>query len=75
MRVSAGEIRRRWGSGYLGDMLISDNSPAKPSLEIELPFSLGHKLGEYRFTQFASEYKNSGQTIYGGGRRLGTPSR
>ncbi len=70
LRVSAGEIRRRWGSGYLGDMLISDNSPAKPSLEIELPFSLGHTLGDYRFTQFESEYRNSGQTIYGGGRRL-----
>ncbi len=70
LRVSAGEIRRRWGSGYLGDMLISDNSPAKPSLEIELPFSLGHTLGDYRLTQFESEYKNSGQTIYEGGRRL-----
>lgn len=69
-RVSAGEIRRRWGSGYLGDMLVSDNSPARPSLEVELPFSLGHTFGDYRFTQFASEYKNSGQTIYGGGRRL-----
>jgi len=73
-RVSAGEIRRRWGSGYLGDMLIGDSSPARPSLEIELPFSLGHSLGEYRFTQFASVYKNSGQTIYQGGRRLEHPA-
>lgn len=70
LRVSAGEIRRRWGSGYLGDMLLSDNSPARPSLEIELPFSLGHTLGEYRLTQFESVYKNNGQTIYAGGRRL-----
>ncbi len=74
VRVSAGEIRRRWGSGYLGDMLISDNSPAKPSLEIELPFSLGHTLGEYRLTQFEAVYKNSGQTIYEGGRRLEHPA-
>ncbi len=70
LRVSAGEIRRRWGSGYLGDMLISDDSPAKPSLEIELPFSLGRTLGDYRLTQFESEYRNSGRTIYEGGRRL-----
>ena len=74
VRVSAGEIRRRWGSGYAGDMLISDNSPAKPSLEIELPFSLGHTLGEYRLTQFEAVYKNSGQTIYEGGRRLEHPA-
>ena len=73
LRVTAGEIRQRWGSGYLGDMLISDNSPARPTLEIELPFSLGHTLGDYRFTQFLSEYRNSGQTIYEGGRRLEHP--
>ena len=74
VRVSAGEMRRRWGSGYLGDMLIGDSSPARPSLEVETPFSLGHALGEYRFTQFASVYKNSGQTIYEGGRRLEHPA-
>jgi len=73
LRVTVGELRQRWGSGYLGDMLISDNSPARPTLEVELPFSLGHTLGAYRFTQFASEYRNSGQNIYEGGRRLEHP--
>ena len=73
LRVTAGELRQRWGSGYLGDMLVSDNSPARPTLEIELPFSLGHALGNYRFTQFISEYRNSGQNIYEGGRRLEHP--
>ncbi len=73
LRLTVGELRRRWGSGYLGDMLISDNSPARPTLEIDLPFSLGHTLGSYRFTQFESEYKNSGRTIYEGGRRLEHP--
>ncbi len=73
LRVTAGELRQRWGSGYLGDMLISDNSPARPTLEIELPFSLGHALGSYRFTQFESEYRNSGQDIYEGGRRIEHP--
>ena len=74
VRISAGEMRRRWGSGYLGDMLIGDSSPARPSLEIELPFSLGRTLGAYRLTQFESEYRNSGQTIYEGGRRLEHPA-
>jgi len=74
LRVTAGELRQRWGSGYLGDMLISDNSPARPTLEVELPFSLGHALGNYRFTQFLSEYRNSGQTIYEGGRRVEHPA-
>ncbi len=70
LRVTAGELRQRWGSGYLGDMLVSDNSPSRPTLEVELPFSLGRTLGAYRFIQFESEYKNSGQTIYEGGRRI-----
>jgi len=73
LRLTVGELRQRWGSGYLGDMLISDNSPARPTLEIDLPFSLGYTLGSYRFTQFESEYKNSGRTIYEGGRRLEHP--
>lgn len=73
LRLTVGELRRRWGSGYLGDMLVSDNSPARPTLEIELPFSLGRTLGSYRFTQFESEYRNSGQTIYEGGRRVEHP--
>ena len=73
LRVTAGELRQRWGSGYLGDMLISDNSPARPTLEVELPFSLGRTLGFYRFTQFESEYRNSGQTLYEGGRRVEHP--
>ncbi|MGI4789020.1 MAG: hypothetical protein ACRYFS_09240 [Janthinobacterium lividum] len=72
-RVTAGKLRQRWGSGYLGDMLVSDNSPARPTLEIELPFSLGHVLGDYRYTQFESLYRNSGQDIYEGGRRLEHP--
>ena len=73
LRVTAGELRQRWGGGYLGDMLVSDNSPAHPTLEIELPFSLGHALGDYRFTQFISEYRNSGQRVYEGGRRVEHP--
>ena len=66
LRVTLGELRQRWGSGYRGDLLLSDNAPARPTLQVELPFSLGHRLGDYRFTQFLSRYRNGGQTIYGG---------
>ena len=75
LRVTLGKLRRRWGSGYAGDLLVSDTAPARPTLEVELPFSLGHALGEYRFTQSASVYHNGGQTIYQGERRLETPPR
>ncbi len=27
LRVTLGELRQRWGSGYQGDMLVSDNAP------------------------------------------------
>ena len=73
LRVTLGELRQRWGSGYRGDLLLSDNAPARPTLQLELPFSLGRRLGDYRFTQFISRYRNDGRTIYGGDRRLEHP--
>ena len=73
LRVTVGELRQRWGSGYRGDLLLSDTAPARPTLQVELPFSLGRTLGDYRFTQLFSIYRNSGQTIYGGARRMEHP--
>ena len=73
LRVTLGELRQRWGSGYRGDLLLDDNAPARPTLQLELPFSLGHTLGDYRLTQFLSRYSNAGQTIYNGARRLEHP--
>lgn len=70
IRVSAGLMRRRWGAGYRGDVLVSDNAPARPSLEVTLPFYLGRTLGSYTFRQYEAKYSNSGRTIYQGGRRL-----
>ena len=37
IRASAGLIRRRWGPGYRGDMLVSDTSPARPSAGTRTP--------------------------------------
>ncbi len=73
LRVTAGLLRQRWGDGYRGDLLVNDNSPARPTLEAEIPFSLGHLLGSYRFTQYEQTYRNSGRTVYEGGRRLEHP--
>jgi len=73
LRVTLGELRQRWGSGYRGDLLQSDNAPARPTLQLELPFSLGHTLGDYRLTQLLSRYSNAGRTLYNGARRLEHP--
>lgn len=73
LRVTLGELRQRWGSGYRGDLLLGDNAPARPTLQLELPFSLGRTLGDYRLTQFLSRYSNAGRTIYNGARRLEHP--
>ena len=70
LRVTLGELRQRWGSGYRGDLLLNDNAPARPTLQLELPFSLGRTLGNYRLTQLLSRYSNAGRTIYSGARRL-----
>jgi hypothetical protein len=73
IRASAGLMRRRWGPGYRGDMLVSDTAPARPSVELEFPFYLGRTFGSYRFTQYESAYHNNGAPIYNGGRRLEHP--
>lgn len=73
IRVTAGLLRQRWGSGYSGATLVNDNAPAHPTLEVEIPFRLGEKLGDYRFTQYESTFRNEGRTIYQGGRRLEHP--
>ena len=73
LRVTLGELRQRWGSGYRGNLLLSDNAPARPTLQIEFPFSLGRTLGRYRLTQFLSRYRSGGRTIDSGARRLEHP--
>jgi hypothetical protein len=73
LRVSAGLMRRDWGPGYRGNMLISADAPAKPSVELEAPLYLGSRLGNFTYRQFESVYRNAGQTIYEGGRRLEHP--
>ncbi len=73
LRATAGLIRQRWSPSYRGALLVGDNGPAHPTLQAELPFSLGRTLGRYDFTQYESTFRNGGRTIYQGGRRLEHP--
>ena len=73
IKVDIGVKSRRWGPGYVGDMLFSDNAPAKPGIELDVPLWLGHSLKLFRFTQIEETYKNLGKTIYRGERRLEHP--
>lgn len=73
IRIAAGLLRQRWGSGYEGTMLVGDNAQARPTLQFELPIYLGRTLGTFDFTQFASVYRNNGRTIYQGARRVEHP--
>jgi hypothetical protein len=58
-----GRLNDQWGQGYLGAMLLSDNSPALDQARIQFPFSLGRRLGrEYTLTQMASGFREDGVT-------------
>ncbi len=73
VRLTAGLLRQRWGAAYRSPLVEGDNAPARPTLQLELPFSLGRTLGRYTFTQNESTYRNLGRTIYEGERRLEHP--
>ena len=70
LKVSLGRMNNRWGSGYLGAVLVSDNPPAMDQLQVAFPFSLGSHLGRnYHFTQFAATFEENGTRKYFEGRR------
>lgn len=73
VRLTGGLMRQRWGSGYRGETLVNDNGPSHLTLQAEIPFYLGRRLGNFRFTQYEATYGNVGQTVYQGGRRLEHP--
>lgn len=71
LTVSLGRMNNRWGAGYRGDVLVSDNPPAMNQIQIALPFSLGPRFGRnYRYTQFASTFQENGTRKYFEGRRI-----
>ena len=71
LQVSLGRMNNRWGPGYRGAVLVSDNPPAMDQLQVAFPFSLGPRLGrEYHYTQFVSTFSDGGTRRYFEGRRI-----
>lgn len=69
--IRVGRMFERWGPGLRGSELISDNVPAFDEIRVSFPFSLGSKLGEnYRYTQFASSFKDYAGVRYFEGREI-----
>lgn len=58
--ITVGQLPLRWGPGYSGGLLFSDNSPTVPQLRLEkgfdLPGSLGRRIGKLYFTQVSGEF-------------------
>ncbi|MBV9849683.1 MAG: hypothetical protein JO250_08340 [Armatimonadetes bacterium] len=71
LSVRLGRFYDRWGPGYLGATLLSDNAPPFDQALVAFPFSLGAHLGrDYRYSQMLSAYKLNGRTIYFSARRV-----
>ena len=58
--VTIGQMPLRWGPGYVGGMLLSDNAVSLPQIRVEktfrLPGGLGRKAGLLRFEQFDAQF-------------------
>jgi hypothetical protein len=58
--VIVGRMPLRWGPGYVGGMLLSDDAASLPQIRVEktfrLPGSLGRRAGLLRFEQFDAQF-------------------
>jgi hypothetical protein len=58
--VTIGRMPMRWGPGYAGAMMLSDESPSIPQIQVEkgfkLPGTLGRRVGRLYFTQTYGEF-------------------
>jgi hypothetical protein len=58
--VTVGRMPLRWGPGYVGGMLLSDNAVSLPQIRVEktfrLPGNVGSRVGLLRFEQFDSQF-------------------
>ena len=71
LTVDLGRLANRWGPGYRGATMVSDNAPPLDQIQIAFPFSLGARLGrDYRYTQFVSTFQQNGTRRYFEGRRV-----
>jgi hypothetical protein len=82
--VSVGKMPLRWGPGYVGGMMLSDDAATIPQIRVEKEFSLwgwlGRQLGPMYFTQLQGIFQEDdiptappnarGTERYLGGRRI-----
>lgn len=58
--VTIGQSPLRWGPGFTGGMLFSDEAPAVPRIEVEKGFSLpgvlGRRVGPLHYNQFYGQF-------------------
>jgi len=59
----------RWLGGYSGGMLVNDEMPAVPYAMVQFPVRIP-LLGQWRFEQFFSQFKQAGAPTWWGARRL-----
>ncbi len=71
LTVTLGRLPVRWGPGYRGATLVSDNAPPLDQLQVAFPFSLGARLGRaYNFTQLVATFREGGTRKYFAARRI-----
>ena len=71
LTVTLGRLPVRWGPGYRGTTMVSDNAPPLDQLQIAFPFSLGARFGRaYNFTQLAATFEEGGTRKYFAARRI-----
>ncbi len=68
-----GKTGRRWGPGWNGTMLVSDDAPDIFQLDWKIRFSLGFLGRDYTFEQFAGTVDDVGGRRYIAARRLSRP--
>ena len=71
LTVSLGRLPVRWGPGYRGTTMVSDNAPPLDQLQVAFPFSLGARFGRaYNFTQLLATFEEGGTRKYFAARRI-----
>lgn len=71
LALDIGRMYDRWGPGYVGATLLSDNAPPMDQIQLRFPFSLGAHLGRnWQYTQMASTFDENGSRKYFQARRI-----
>lgn len=65
-----GQAPIRWGGGYSGALLLSDNAPPLLHVDYRKQWYLGKRLGTWHFEQMASLFDEDGSRRYVMARRL-----